>query len=931
MIKTIILYFAILYSLCFMTHVYAQTPVPDPAVKTGQLANGLRYYLRHNEQTKGYADFHLIQAVGSAQQEEHERGLAHFLEHMAFNGTKHFPGNTLVSTLEQRGIRFGRNINAATGYDHTIYRLTDIPVQNTGLLDTILLVLLDWSAYINCEDQEIEEERGVIQEEWRTRSVASLRVLDTAIFPKLYAGSPYADRIPIGKMDVVMNFQPQVLRDFFHKWYRPDLQTIVVVGDLDMDELEQELITRFSSIPKRNDSAPLKDTRIPDNEKPIVAVATDPELQDIMVNIYWKLPEATAAEKGTVEYVRNGIVQRAIANLLANRFWKITEREKQLYNTPTVMVGNYAGLGNRYSFSISSRPRTRDNLDVTEVIKQLLLEAERFKRYGLTETELEEHRKDMLQYLDRQTVSNSQEKGNYEQGYRMVQSLTRGELILDPDWENNFRKQVYADLTVDMLNAEIQRMLDTVNMAFAITGPQKDRALLPDAAGIGRILQEVHQAALDPYVYTKKEEKSLPAVTRKKGKVTRSRERPFGFVEWTLSNGAKVQYRRTDNKDDYHYIWAHSPGGMSVISMEDLPSALAMNGIINQEAPKIPEAKNEAIEFKVDTHMETLGGRTRHIRLFLQLLHARMTGIEKIPHVFERYMDGKRRALQSWVDPKRIYQDTLNSLMRNNNPRSMLTLEDPKVLSQVDYDRILRLYRERFGNAGDFTFFITGPSPVDSMKLWVEQYIGSLPYSAKREQMLDHQSYPPKGITKKHFSVPMGIPQSTVTIGYTGMMPMNVYNQMMMEYLTGVLRLVYTEKMREQEAGTYGVGVSGTIYNFPKGYFIFQLGFDTAPEMKEKLMGIAYQEIERVLREGPEERYVQKVKESLISSHRQQLGAPRNAEYWIDKAWMLDLYGLDGRINYEELARGVTPASIRTFAEQVLGSGNRIEVVMNPK
>lgn len=297
MIKTKKLYILLLLHCLYSAVSYGQDLVLDTAVKSGQLTNGLRYYIRQNNSSAGYADFHLIQHVGSAQEEEQERGMAHFLEHMAFNGTKHFPDNTLVSTLEKRGIRFGSNINAVTGYDHTIFRLTDILVRTGSLLDTAMLILFDWSSNITNNDSDIEAERGIIQEEWRTRTVANLRVLDTGIFPILYAGTPYADRIPIGRMEVVTTFKPQQLRDFFQKWYRPDLQTLVIVGDVDVGDVERKLQALFGTIPARRDSIIFKDTRIPDNVKPIVARATDPELQDIQLSIHWKLPEVSDREK----------------------------------------------------------------------------------------------------------------------------------------------------------------------------------------------------------------------------------------------------------------------------------------------------------------------------------------------------------------------------------------------------------------------------------------------------------------------------------------------------------------------------------------------------------------------------------------------------------------------------------------------------------
>ncbi|AOM75949.1 M16 family metallopeptidase [Pedobacter steynii] len=930
--KTSYINLIILFTLVSTYYTAIAQSIPlEPRLRTGKLSNGLTYYLLHNDKPKGRADFYLVQKVGSVLEEENQRGLAHFLEHMAFNGTKHFPGKTLISELEKKGIRFGSNINASTGYDETIYRLTDIPINTQGIVDTALLVLYDWSGFIDNNDKDIDEERGIVREEWRTRSTGSIRVLENGIFPIIYAISPYANRIPIGTMEVVNNFKVQQLKEYYYKWYRPDLQAVIVVGDIDVQQIEIKLKKLFNTIPKHKNPSIRPEFNIPDNKTPIVAIATDPELADININVYWKLQNDPIGHKSTPDYYKIKMINKGIGNILMNRFSQLSSEAKSTYMGVNAIVDDFFVASGRQALSVSGMPRNKDSTAVA--LKGLLTEVERVKRFGFTEQELKIYKDNTLRLLEGEYNGRSKRE-NFEYVLKCIANFTKNEPFANADWEYQQGKELIASLKLQELNTMVQSLLGDTNMVITITGPQQQK-VLPDKQGVLTIWETIKHLELQPYVAKSiRKIDPLPSIEVKGGKVVKTEQEPFGFVQWTLSNGAKVQFKKTDEKDGDLYIWGYSPGGLSVLNTSDLPSGLAMNSIINLGGLTDPERK-ASLTFKVDSYNETLGGKTSNLKnpeVFFKLLYLKMTRIEEQTEVFEKYIESKRNELSKLLsNPKTIYMDTLNSIMNDHHPRALISLNEVKTLDKVDYDKIIRIYKERFGNAADFTFFITGNVKIDSIKLMVEKYIGSLPTLNIQEKMIDHYASPPKRNFKKHFKTLMKIPQSTVTIGYTGKMVMNVENQMMMEYLRGVLKLVYTEKMREKEGSTYGVGVYADIYNFPVGNFIFQIVFDTDPSKKEKLLQIVYDEIHEIITHGPAIENLTKVKQNLLEIYKQDSSQQKNAYYWIDKAWMLNVYGLDGGLDYEKMVLSVTPKNVQKFAKHIFNPENAIEIIMDPE
>jgi len=910
------------------TNMQAQTIPTDPQLRIGTLPNGLTYYIRHNSRTKDRADFFLAQKVGSVLEEENQRGLAHFLEHMAFNGTKNFPGNTLVSELEKRGIKFGSNINASTSYDETIYQLNDIPVTREGIIDTALLVLHDWSGFITLDENEIEKERGVVREEWRTRSSAELRVYETSILPVMYKGSPYADRIPIGSMDVVNNFKPQQLKDYYKKWYRPDLQGVIIVGDIDVDATEAKLKKLFADIPAPVNPAKRIYYPIPNNQEPLIAMATDPEIKNIQYTIYWKKDSYPKEQRSGIQYYHSKLINQMIMSMLGTRSSKLYEKTKQPFSSLFFGLRNYLFVDSKQALILTIDPVDADHAQAA--LQAGLNEAERLRKYGFSQEEFDDCKKGMIT-LNKEDLQEPDKTLNYQFVNNYISAFTQNEITAASEWDKNATKAFLQEVTLDMVNKVAKDLVTDSNLVMVSKYPQKDSAKMPTKEAMLNTWAAAKLTKQELYAFHK-EDKTLPDVKPIAGKVVHTESAPFGYTQWTLSNGAKVQYKKIDVPEEEVILYGYSPGGFSTLSIEDLPSTKMMGPLTFQQ--NISDTTHRAkSDLRVDEYDETIAASAhakKDVAMMLKLTYLKMTTFKKDTAAFERLVEEQWNACRNRIKgPKDIFGDTLRSIMKNDNPRSKVSLLDSSYLPKLDYDKMVKLFQQRYENAGDFIFFIAGTMEEDSMKALVETWLGGLPSTGKHEKVIDHKMYPPAYTVKKHLEVPMKTPQTTVTIGYTGKIAMNVKNRILMQCLSGVLDMIYTDKLREQEGGTYGASVSGQIFKQPSERFIFQVNFDTDPTKKDKLISIVYNELNKIKQQSPKE-YVEKVKLHLIKNYQQQV-AEKNAEYGATQPYMLYVFGIDQRQEYDKVVATITPEMVCEFAKKIFNSGNLIEVVMDPK
>lgn len=903
----------------------------DPMLRKGKLSNGLTYYIRYNERQKGKADFYIAQKVGSVLEEENQRGLAHFLEHMAFNGTKNFPGNTIINELEEKGIKFGININASTSYDQTVYQLSDIPVSkgHQGMLDTALLILHDWSGFISIAEPGIEKERKIVHEEWRTRSTGELRALENGVFPVIYAGTPYANRIPIGSMAVIDNFKREELQAYYHKWYRPDLQAIIVVGDVNVAEVEARLIKIFKDIPAPEKPSERPEFQIPDNTDPIVAIAKDAELKGVSMKVFWKFNDDAKAQKQGFSAYKTTFLQTAISNILLNRFYEIGKKTDQAFNRANVSVGNFLIANNKKALSLNIIPVDPDSS--LSALNSGLIEVERLHRFGFTSVELENCKRNGFRLLEME-YKDRNNRENFEYVREYVTNFTKNDPVPDAEWRYQTGSSVLKDLSLDTLNFYARKLITDNNMVFVVIGQDNEGVKLPDKEEILSVWNRVKQTKLVPYISDVKIN-MLDKVHPVPGKLMKTEKKPFGYVQWTFKNGVKVWFKQTTYKENAFLIHGYSPGGLSSVSMNDLPSALALNSTINQ-GDIIDRESGAVVAVKLNKFDEEVRGETsnlNHLENLFKLIYLRMTSINKQPLVFNQFIKEKRNEIKNRsANPKIVFEDTLTSIMNNHHPRS-ISINDPEILAKVDEDRMIKVFKERIGNASGFTFFLTGNADPDRVLNWTKTYLGNIPYAKNKEKMRNYGLISPQGLVKKHFTAKMQTPQTTVTIGYTGKIPYTVENIILMDYLSSILKLNYTTRMRMQEGGTYEVEVSGDLYKFPNERFVFQAYFDTDPAKKEKLISIFYQEIEKMIKNGPDQKNLDKVRENLLKSYRAQ-PAEQNAGYWESKARMFYVYGINQDTSaYRKMVLSITIEKIREFAKRLFNQGNLIEVVMDPE
>ena len=910
-------------------------PLPiDSSVRVGKLDNGLTYYIRHNEYPKQRAEFHIAQAVGAILEEDHQNGLAHFLEHMAFNGTQHFPGKGIITYFESIGVNFGGNINAYTSLDETVYRLSDVPTYRQGIIDSALLVMHDWACGLLLLPEEIDAERGVIREEWRTGANANRRMWK-ASNPLKYPGSQYAKRDVIGDTAVINNFKYDALRDYYTKWYGPDNQAIIVVGDINVDEVENAIKKLWADVPARSNRGERPLYSVDDNVEPIVAIVQDKEAQQTRVQVDFKKPKLPKAMRQTNEAYLISILQRLVCDMLDYRF-----QDLALEPDASLVAGGafYSELvKEKDAFSAVYLAKAGKE---TQALYDLLIQLEKMRRYGFNASELERVKTEMLtQYEELYNERNTVRNISYAQEY--IRHYLDDEVIPGIEWEYKTLQQLLPMIDINTINNIAKQFITDQNVIVSIMAPDNDVVQLPTQEQVLEMLQQVKSAEIEAPV----EEEISANLVKKEPKIGKiksiNQNKSLGTTEWILSNGIKVIFKPTEFKQDEIRMSAFSKGGTSLVATEDLASAALATDIIEfsgladfsmTQLQKVLVGKNVSIGPSISAYREEMNGSStvKDLETLLQLNYLYFTAPRKDEKAFQSLKEILATQLANRSkNPKAIFGDSVAMIQNNYSPRTLIF--DTKALGMVSLEKALEIYKKRFANPADFTFtFVGNIDPNDEQtKEAICKWIGGLKTKSKRETIKDHGVRAPQGEFKSYFQRSMQTKTATNRIQYTSYdMPYTLANDLNMEMLGRILSTRYLESIREREGGSYGVGCSGVmdIQPVPRARLLMQ--FDTDPLKQAKLMSIIHEEVKTIAKDGPLATDLQKEKESMLKDYTENL---EKNSYWGTVLYMYYMYGVNYITDYKKEVEALTEQSVQKTLQQLLKSGNMFEVVMFPK
>lgn len=932
--KTNLFRFLVVSILLSLTYSLSAQPLPiDPKIRYGKLDNGLTYYIRANKEPKERAEFYIAQNVGAILENDNQNGLAHFLEHMAFNGTEHYPDKGIINFLEKIGVKFGENINAYTSLDETVYNLSNVPTMREGVIDSALLVLHDWSGSLSLLGSEIDAERGVIREEWRQGAGADRRMWKESNIQK-YAGSQYAKRDVIGDTAIINNFAFQTIRDYYKKWYGPDLQAILVVGDVDVDKVEAKIKELFSPIPKRQNFGERPIYPILNNKEPIVAIVTDPEARMTRIELEYKHDVLPTQVKESIHGYAFGIFNSLISKMIGERFDEITQQADAPF------VGAYAGYGelvkSKDAFQLLAIPKEGKEMDG---LNALLLEAEKIKRFGFTNSELERAKTDFLKGIEKAYNERDNQKNR-----DLVREYVRNYLTQEPipgiEWEYNTTKMMIPQLKLDMVNQIAKSYVTDTNLIVSIMAPEKPEVKIPSKDQILAAVDNSKKAEL-----TAKAEENLnkPLIEKapKAGKIKKvSSNKSLGTTEWTLSNGVKVVFKPTTFKKDEILMNAFSEGGLSKVKdVADLPSATLAASIVSNnglgqysliDLNKILTGKIASVEPSIGNYDEGFTGNSSvsDFETMLQLIYLNFTAIRKDDNAFDAMMNGYKASLaNSASDPRKAFSDSVTMTYYNHSPRTVLM--NLETLEKVNQEKAIAIFRERFAVPADFTFTFTGNiDPTnDTIKNQICTYLGGLKSKKGAEKFTDVNIRKPKGKVDNVFTKEMKIKKASNFILYSAAMPFNMTNRTLLTAIGNILNLRYLESIREKEGGSYGVGVRGSMSKTPIEEATLLMQFDTDPLKQPKLMGIIHSEVKEIVDNGPLAEDLQKVKENMVKKYSEDLQENRwwssaLESYYMDKINLVD--------DYKASVEALTSEAIQTTLKNIVVQGNVIEVVMTP-
>ena len=922
----------VLASCLFSWLAYAQFAIPtDPSVRIGKLENGLTYYIKHNKLPENRADFYIAQKVGSIQEKPEQRGLAHFLEHMCFNGTTHFPGNTLIEYLESIGVKFGENLNAYTSIDETVYNISNVPVTREGAIDSCLLILHDWSNSLLLDEKEIDSERGVIQEEWRTRMNATQRFQEK-LLPVLYKDTKYEDCLPIGSMDVVMNFDYQVLRDYYKDWYRPDLQGLVIVGDIDVDQIEKKIKEQFSHIAASSADA-LERVYYPigDNEKPQVVVYQDKE-QTTTQALFFNKHEAYPKElKDDMGYLVLNYVNNLISSMLNARLTELTQTENPPFIYASTYDGDFFAAKTKGAFT-GVTVCSEDHIE--EGIQALLREIQRAATFGFTESEYVRAKADYLRALESAYSERDKTKNEaYVNSY--VRHFLDNEPIPGIENEYSLMNQIAPNLPLEVINKAMKELISENNKALALFGPEKEGLIFPTEQELVSLIQKAQTEELTPYEDTVSDEPLLSSLPKAGSIVSEIDDSNWDAKLLTLSNGVKVVLKNTDFKADEIQMKGVSFGGSSlfpnseIININVLDEVVGVGGLGNFskiDLEKVLAGKRASVSSFIGDKTEGVTGfcSPQDFETLMQLTYLTFTQPRKDIEAFNSYKKRTEAVLRNQeMHPTSALIDSIQQAVYMSHPRTKRIKADD--ISKIDYDKVLEMYNDRFKDASDFTFFFVGNIDIDSVKPLITQYLGALPAIQRKETFKDNGLKARQGMYENVFIKEQETPKSTVFLYYNGECSYTLKNKLLLSVTDQILDIIFTEKVREEAGGTYGVGVGGSLQKYPEEKFVLQISFDTDPNKKEELVQIIFTEIEKLIANGPSAENLQKVKEFMQKKHKENL---KENGYWLGVMDEFALSNVNMHQNYNETLEQITAKDIQDFTKMMFSQGNRVEVTM---
>ncbi len=913
-------------------------PIPaDKEVRTGRLDNGLTYYIRHNEKPKGQADFYILHNVGAIQEEDDQQGLAHFLEHMAFNGTKNLPGKQLIEYLETVGVKFGYNLNAGTSWDQTVYNISDVPTSRQGIIDSAMLILHDWSHFIALRPEEIDSERGVIMEELRTRDGASWRST-MKLLQALGKGTRYEHRNLIGYLDGLKSFEHDALERFYKKWYRPDYQAIVIVGDLDAEATEARLKSLMADIPAPAADAAQKEVIVvPDNEEPIVSIYTDPEMQGSRVQLFIKRPAMPTQMNDKVAWEVVNVIESFLTTMENARLQEIAMQPDAPFLGAGMGSGDVIGIIPTLN-ATAFTAMTQDG-KLAEGFEALYTEMEKIRRHGFTQSEFERAQENLMRQVER-TYANRNDRTNEQFVNIYLENYRKNEPMPDAETEWKLDSMLIKMLNVETVNAFAKETIQPTNQVIVITAPEKEGIANPTEEEILAIREKVTASEIEAYEDDVVKEPLIPEGTQLKGSPVKKtvENKEYGATVWTLANGTQIVVKPTKFKADEVRMNAQSKGGLSILPDaeyymgEMMPAVSSMSGVGKFSATELRKqlsGKSATVQPSVGEYASAVNASCspKDIETMLQLVYLNFTQPRFDRNDYDNLMKMLRTQLENAKsNPDFQMQEKVIDVLYGHNPRRQVI--STELLDEFSFEALPAIYKKLYPDGNSFRFTFVGNIDPETLKPLVEKYIGSIPASKKPMTFADDKAYPVKGEVTEDFSTPMQQPKVSVNYTFTGDMDYSLENKAALSFLTQALNSRYLVSIREEKGGTYGVQVYGSTDWIPRETYTMTIAFDTNAEMADELCEIILKELRTIAEEGPLTEDIEKHREFMLKNWKNSLDE--------NGPWMQYLQakygsGLDYLAGQEQAIRSLTNADVQALAKKILDDGNMVKVVMRPE